>query len=81
MNIIEDELDWFKVEWATVDGSVHLSDWLSERNARRLFAQRKNEKTLKTKWAEILRYDENETVIVDRFERKVMNVIGYDIIV
>lgn len=73
-------MDNYKVRWCTLDGE-HITDWLSKESAKRNFLRKANEKELKTVWAELLYYDEDETYIIDRFERKVVTIMGHDMVV
>lgn len=72
----------YKVRYQQLDG-FHVSDWMYEKEARRFFNKLKNEKELVTVWAELCTYDEehDEVVVVEDFERDVINLMGYDIIV
>lgn len=76
----------FKVIGERIDGSMIFHDWDNEKGARRYFNSLKNEKKKVTVWAELLFasiIDDavDEVVVVDDFSRKVLEVLGYKVIV
>lgn len=75
----------YKVRFERLDG-FHIHDWDNERNARKFFESLKNEKTKATIWAELVyaSIDDDavdEVVVVDDFERRVVELMGYKLIV
>lgn len=85
MNLTED----YKVRYERIDGSFGVSDWDNERGARRFFNSLKNEEVRVTWWAELIwsPIDEDDPdaeldeIIVDDFERKVIDVMGHKLLV
>lgn len=75
----------YKVIWETLKG-VNVSDWMTKPEAEKKFDKLKNEKVLKTVWAELIfsSLDENATdeeLVVDSFTRKVVEIMGKKMIV
>lgn len=81
--------DDYKVRFERIDGSFGCSEWDNERGARKYFEGLKNEKVRVTKWAELIwsPIDEDDPcaeldeIIVDDFERKVIDVMGHKLLV
>ncbi len=76
----------YKVRYQRLDGMTEVSDWYDERGARRFFDRLKNEKVRVTRWAELVYSPiddevELDEIIVDDFERKVVEVMGHKLLV
>lgn len=76
----------YKVRWERRDDGFHCSDWENEDRARRLFERLKNEKVRCTIWAELCYASiaddaEDEVVVVDAFERRVIDLMGHKVVV
>lgn len=75
----------YKVRLERIDGSFHCMHWDNERGARRFFEGLKNEKVKVTIWAELCRASieedaPDEVIVVDDFERKVVEILGKRVI-
>lgn len=76
----------YKVRYQRIDGATEVSDWYDRQSARRFFNRLKNEKVKVTWWAELVYSPidddvELDEVIVDDFERKVVEIIGHKLLV
>lgn len=76
----------YKVRYQRIDGATEVSDWYDRQGARRFFNRLKNEKVRVTWWAELvyspIDYEaELGEIIVDDFERKVVEIMGYKLLV
>ena len=76
----------YKVRYERIDGSFGIHDWDNERGAKKFFDDLKKEKTKVTVWAELCYASieddaPDEVIVVDDFERRVLDVLGHKMIV
>lgn len=76
----------YKVRYQRLDGTTEVSDWYDRQGARRFFNRLKDEKVRVTWWAELVYSPiddevELDEIIVDDFERKMVEVMGHKLLV
>lgn len=76
----------YKVRYERIDGSFHIYEWDNEQGARRFFDSLKNEKVRVTVWAELCKASlkddaPDKVIVIDDFERKVVEVMGHKLLV
>lgn len=75
----------YKVAYENKKG-YHVTDWTTKQKALRKFNSLKNEKEINTIYAELIYSSiddntEDEVVVIDSFERKVVSILGSKIII
>ena len=76
----------YKVRYQRLDGTAEVSDWYDRQGARRFFNRLKDEKVKVTWWAELVYSPiddevELDEIIVDDFERKVVDLFGHKVLI
>ena len=78
-------MEEYKVIWETLKAK-NVSDWMTKSEAQKKFNKLKNEKVLKTVWAELIYspLDEesgDEELVIDSFTRNVVTIMGKKMVV
>lgn len=75
----------YKVRWAGLDGFTHVSEWCDIIAARQQFNKLKNERIIRTVWAELCyaSIEDNgpdEVIVIESFEREVIELFGKKVV-